>query len=92
MKLFAAAFHLGAAVGLHRQLCWIAVGAPTADLVRCWSTVMLLALAGAAGAVLASICLGRIGEHSGAQRSWNLSLLLQIAGSVALWVALTTAA
>ncbi|MEU2257742.1 hypothetical protein [Nocardia xishanensis] len=92
MKLFSAALHLVAAVGLHRQLCRIAVGTPAADPVRCWSMVMSFALAGAAGAMLASACLGREAEHVGAQRSWNVSLLLQLAGSAALWVALTTAA
>ncbi|WP_459963966.1 hypothetical protein [Nocardia sp. IFM 10818] len=53
---------------------------------------MLFVLAGAAGAMTASVGLGRAAEHLGAHRSWHLSLLLQVAGLLALVAGLTTAA
>ncbi|MFJ9371514.1 hypothetical protein ACIRRA_44960 [Nocardia sp. NPDC101769] len=92
MRVALAVLQFAAGAGMYHQLGSISAGTAVPGAVRAWATVTLFVLAAAAGAMTASVGLGRAAEHLGAHRSWNLSLLLQFAGMLALCVALMIAA
>ncbi|MFB7718477.1 hypothetical protein [Nocardia sp. NPDC056100] len=90
-KAVSAAFQLAMAAGLHSQLGTIAMSSRFPDAVACGATINLLVLVAAAVAMAVSAVRGHQGHRPAARSAWDLSLLLQTAGAVSLWVTLVCA-